>query len=503
MQMYLFHQPGTSSAQDPFIASNGGDEADVVYHEYTHGLSNRLVVDANGNSTLGNVQAGSMGEAWSDWYAMDYLVNQGQLVDTKASGDLRVGDYVGAGKDLIRTQPLDCPVGSTSAKCPGLPGKPGGYTYGDFGAITGGPEVHADGEIWGETLWDLRTRTRLAGGRVARDPRHGALAGQPVVPGHAQLDPAGRRRSRVASGYGAIWSVFANRGMGYFAGPPTGTTRRRSRTSRCRRRRTRRAAHGTVTDLDTGAPVRGAIVAFGGHDSGFAGDLTPLIPEPRHVRRHASSRVRTRRCSRGARYDPRGADAAIASRDEELALRRDWAASAGGATIDVHPPDYTAFGCGPKPDRPVAGRLGQRLDRLRWLSHHAGGRSSSCRSRSPSPNSRSIPPTRAGDDATASTKDYRVETSADGSTWTVAKEAAFGDADRGRLNLVAPTAGATNVHYVRFTMLSQQLAASCATSPNQSGCAFADMSELEVYGRPGSASPAERGAAFGRPLAFS
>ena len=56
MQMYLFHQPGTTyPAEDPFIASNGGDEADIVYHEYTHGLSNRLVVDANGNSTLGNM----------------------------------------------------------------------------------------------------------------------------------------------------------------------------------------------------------------------------------------------------------------------------------------------------------------------------------------------------------------------------------------------------------------------------------------------------------------
>ncbi len=70
--------PGTAFPdEDPFIAGNCGDEADVVYHEYTHGLSNRLVVDANGNSTLGNIQAGSMGEAWSDWYAMDFLVNQG------------------------------------------------------------------------------------------------------------------------------------------------------------------------------------------------------------------------------------------------------------------------------------------------------------------------------------------------------------------------------------------------------------------------------------------
>ena len=93
------------------------------------------------------------------------------------------------------------------------------------------------------------------------------------------------------------------------------------------------------------------------------------------------------------------------------------------------------------------------------------------------------PANTCGDDATASTKDYRVETSPDGTTWTVAKEGTFGDADRGRLNLVQPTAGAAIVRHVRFTMLSQQVS-SCDTNPNQSGCPFADMSELEVYGRP-------------------
>ena len=108
-----------------------------------------------------------MGEAWSDWYAMDYLVNQGQLVDTKASGEVRVGDYVGAGKDLIRTQPLDCAVGAPRPSARDCRGKPGGYTYGDFGVIVGGPEVHADGEIWGETLWDLRGH-RIGSGRPSR-----------------------------------------------------------------------------------------------------------------------------------------------------------------------------------------------------------------------------------------------------------------------------------------------------------------------------------------------
>jgi hypothetical protein len=156
MQMYLFHEPNTGNL-DPFLASNGGDEADVVYHEYTHGLSNRLVVDANGVSTLNGPQPGAMGEAWSDWYAMDFLNNLGFQPDPQGSGDVLVGRYVSENAELIRTQPLDCAVGAPASRCPGTPDVgSGGYTYGDFGKIIGQPEVHADGEIWGETLWDLR-----------------------------------------------------------------------------------------------------------------------------------------------------------------------------------------------------------------------------------------------------------------------------------------------------------------------------------------------------------
>ena len=195
MQMYLFHQPGTIYPdEDPFIASNGGDEADVVYHEYTHGLSNRLVIDANGDSTLGPVQAGAMGEAWSDWYAMDYLVGQGLFKDTSADGDLRVGQYVGAGLDLIRTEPMDCKVGSTSATVPG----------------------HGRRRAWRLHLRRLRQdRRRSRGARRRRDlgpdavgparragpephrvPRHAcdvAVAQQPVDARRAGRDPAGRR----------------------------------------------------------------------------------------------------------------------------------------------------------------------------------------------------------------------------------------------------------------------------------------------------------------------
>ena len=42
----------------------------VIEHEYAHGLSTRYVA---GGESLGSHQAGSMGEGWSDWYALNHL----------------------------------------------------------------------------------------------------------------------------------------------------------------------------------------------------------------------------------------------------------------------------------------------------------------------------------------------------------------------------------------------------------------------------------------------
>src|SRR5256885_6216175 len=145
--------------------------------------------------------------------------------DTAARGEVRIGNYVGGGADLIRSQPMDCPVGSTSPKCPGYPRTvgPGGYTYGDYSRILFGfHEVHLDGEIWGETLWDLRAAlgSRLTESLVTRalelspanpsflDERNAILQADTVV-------NAGRARD-------AIWRVFAHRGMGLFASSADG-----------------------------------------------------------------------------------------------------------------------------------------------------------------------------------------------------------------------------------------------------------------------------------------
>ena len=46
----------------------------MVYHEYAHGLSERLVTDAQGFGALIGAQPGAIAEGTSDYYAMDYLV---------------------------------------------------------------------------------------------------------------------------------------------------------------------------------------------------------------------------------------------------------------------------------------------------------------------------------------------------------------------------------------------------------------------------------------------
>jgi extracellular elastinolytic metalloproteinase len=159
-----------------------------------------------------------MGEAWSDWYAYDFLVAQGFERDTAADGELIVGKYVEAGgQNLIRSQPLDCPVGSTSADCPGTPGAgPGGYTYGDYGHVAGVPEVHADGEIWAETLWDLR---KALGSRLAESLVTRAMELSPANPSMLDERNAILQADQAGNGgraNGKIWQVFAHRGMGYF-----------------------------------------------------------------------------------------------------------------------------------------------------------------------------------------------------------------------------------------------------------------------------------------------
>src|SRR5437763_556267 len=70
MQMYIFNGPTPHR--------DGDFDAEVVLHEYTHGLSNRRVGGGVGISAL---QPRGMGEGWSDFYGLTLLSEPGDDVN--------------------------------------------------------------------------------------------------------------------------------------------------------------------------------------------------------------------------------------------------------------------------------------------------------------------------------------------------------------------------------------------------------------------------------------
>lgn len=216
MQLYLF---SNYFAKQTVNDVNGADDAAIVYHEYTHGLSDRLVCcDAGGTNVLSGAQGNALAEGWSDWYALDLLEAEGLMPDTGAI-DMRFGAYESFS---FRSQATDCAVGD--GRCAGTPtAGAGGYTYGDFGKIAGLSNPHADSEIWSETLWDLRRRLILAHGRTPGIARARKLVTTSMAlvrePDFLDVRDAMLGVDAVA-GYGdsgLIWSVFAARGMGEHA----------------------------------------------------------------------------------------------------------------------------------------------------------------------------------------------------------------------------------------------------------------------------------------------
>jgi len=463
MQMYLF--------APPFPAVNGADDASIVYHEYTHGLSSRLVTDANGFQALHSAQAGAMGEAWSDWYAMDYLVGAGLAPNTPAAGDVTLDRYVGN----LRSEGLDCPAGAASVGCPS-----GGYTYGDFATIAGGPEVHADGEIWAQTLWDLRAALGVS---AARNLVTRAMELSPPEPSFLDMRNAILQAATVFDPTlrDEIWQVFANRGMGYFAssvdsgdaaptqgfslppapGAPTGSL------------------GGVVTNFDSGAPIPGARVGVAGHDSGFAGGLganTGAAGDYAVSGIAAGSYPRVVASKPGFdRHVLHSVPIAVGARTtRNFILRRDYASLAGGSALVAHTgTDYSSFGCGPR------AAFDQSLS-TGWSTDVAGG-PKSVTIRLPIPvdviDFAVDPGAVCGDDDTASLSQFSIATSSDGVNFTTSAAGTFSAVHNHRLNRVPPSGGTAAVRFVRLTMHSPQ-------GSTGSGAQYMDVSELEVYGLP-------------------
>ncbi len=188
MQQYLFTAP--TPDRDSSI------DGDVVFHEYGHGISNRLI--GNGSTALSGTQSGAMGEGWSDYWAITL------------NGDGAVGEYVMNNTVGIRRAVYTVPANTVHD------------SYADVCA--GGCQVHRDGEVWAATLWDLRqtlgaatTNLLVLNGMKFTPTRPSFLNARDGILQADQNLNGGANRC-------AIWTVFARHGMGVSAVGNDGTT---------------------------------------------------------------------------------------------------------------------------------------------------------------------------------------------------------------------------------------------------------------------------------------
>jgi len=494
MQLYLFGGPGSGQRD-----VNSADDTAVVFHEHTHGLSSRLVTDESGVQALNGPHAGALGEAWSDWYAQDRLAREGSVADAlDTPGEVRLGRYYGGGG---RRQALDCPVGAPAGACPGAGAdNAGGFTFGDFGRIVGRAEVHYDGEIWGETLWDLRTAlvrrlgSEEAGSDAAETLVTGGMRLTPPEPSFLDARDAILAADQAAGGAlrDVIWSVFAARGMGFYAAvedsadvapvedfspPPDPAAPRGTVTGR-------------VIDEVSGLPLEGISVAFGGHASTLAartGSGGAYRIEGVPAGRYPKLLLRGR-----PGHDPHvetGVEVAGgATTVRDVRLRRNWAARGAGArkTAAANEPYDAQYSCGA--DEAIDEQRGTA-----WLSVNPTGHPTYPEASLTVELPETIDVRAFGMDPrtgchaalSSSTRAFRLETSPDGVTWSEALSGRFADQDAGRLNVREPAAAARGVRFVRLTLLE-----AFDEREGRAGRTFIGFSELAVYGAAPNRLPA-------------
>lgn len=193
---------------------DGDFDNGIIAHEYGHGISNRLTGGPSQSGCLSNAE--QMGEGWSDWFTL-ITGNKPGNVGNQRRG---VGTYVlrepndGLG---IRRFPYSTDMSINPVT---------------FSTVAENTQVHALGEIWAATTWDLYwamvekygydpdlTNPNSGNARAIQLVMDGMKL-QPCLPGF--LDGRnGIMAADIVNYNGAdtclISEVFARRGMGYFA----------------------------------------------------------------------------------------------------------------------------------------------------------------------------------------------------------------------------------------------------------------------------------------------
>ena len=123
MQQFLFTSPNPDR--------DSSMDGDVVFHEYGHGISNRLI---------GNGAAASAARSRARWAKAGQTTGPSPSTTTGWWASTSTNNR----RDGIRRAAYT------------VPANPVHDSYADVGA--GGFQVHRDGEVWAATLWDLRTQ---------------------------------------------------------------------------------------------------------------------------------------------------------------------------------------------------------------------------------------------------------------------------------------------------------------------------------------------------------
>jgi hypothetical protein len=212
---------GLAVSIPPANPLDGDFDNGIISHEYGHGISNRLTGGGTNTSCLYNAE--EAGEGWSDFFALMMTTDWTKALATDGPKARPMGTYVfgqpttGGG---IRSYPY-----STSLTVNPL-------TYANMAA---NPEVHAIGEIWCATLWDMAWNIIQMQGTIEPNLYNGTSSGgnavalqlvmqglklQPCQPGFLDSrDAILAADSLLYNGryHCAIWGAFARRGMGFSA----------------------------------------------------------------------------------------------------------------------------------------------------------------------------------------------------------------------------------------------------------------------------------------------
>jgi uncharacterized repeat protein (TIGR01451 family) len=228
MQMYIF----TGATPD----RDGDLDAEIVIHEYTHGLSNRRVGGGVGISAL---QSGGMGEGWSDFYASTLLAEAGDDVN----GTYSTGGYVtyllsGLTQNYyygIRRYPYCTDTNKNPLTFKDIdPAQANLHSGIPRSPIIGttANEVHNMGEVWCNTLWEARANLVnkygfAVGNQLILKLVTDGMNFSPANPNFLQARDAILQADQVDNGganVGELWAAFAKRGMGFTATSPVSST---------------------------------------------------------------------------------------------------------------------------------------------------------------------------------------------------------------------------------------------------------------------------------------